>query len=125
MGADGERPTFELIPRGPELAPGPRMGALAQSGGRLVGAIVDGAVCNWLDQCGGQLVLIMWPREFRARFDPLELLDAEGRVLARGGDEVTIAGGYLKSGDPRSLGHTVAFSAWDVSRAGEPARSKG
>jgi hypothetical protein len=125
MAAAGERPTFELIPRGRELAPEPRMGALAQSGGRLVGTIVDGAVCSWLEQVGGQLVLIMWPREFRARFDPLELLDAEGRVLARGGDEVTVAGGYLKPGDPRSLGHALAFSAWEVSRAGEPAPSKG
>jgi hypothetical protein len=125
MADDNPRVTRELVPRGPELGPGPRMGTLAQSGGWLVGAIVDGAVCTWLVQDGGQLVLMMWPRTFRARFDPLELLDVEGRVLARGGEEVTVAGGYLKPGDPRVLGHTLAFAAWAVERAGQSASSKG
>jgi hypothetical protein len=58
----------------------------------------------------------MWPGNFRARFDPLEVIDDHGEVVARGGEAVTVAGGFLKSGDPRSLGHERAFSAWHVSR---------
>jgi hypothetical protein len=61
----------------------------------------------------------MWPGNFQARFDPLEILDHHGDVVARGGQFVTVAGGFLKSGDPRSLGHVRVFSAWQVSEARE------
>jgi hypothetical protein len=106
--------TFLLTPPGPDVAPNAAT-PLAQSGGELVGAIIDDAVCTWLAQANGQLVLMMWPRGFRARFDPLELLDEQGAVVATGGELVTVVGGFLKSGDPRSLGHALAFAARPVS----------
>jgi hypothetical protein len=110
---------FDLIPRGPELSPdAPHR--LAGNGGELVGALVDDGVCTWLAQQNGQLVLMMWPREFRARFDPLELLDDQGQLLATGGEFVTVVGGYLPHGDPRS-GHKRVFAAWKVTR-GHPTR---
>jgi hypothetical protein len=113
--AYGDRPTYELIPRGPDAPRGaPRR--LARNGGELVGAIVDGAVCTWLAQTNGQLVLMMWPQRFRAWFEPLELLDAQGYVVARGGEFVSVVGGFLPQGDPRSLGHERVFAASTVSR---------
>jgi hypothetical protein len=109
-----DRPTFDLAPRGPDFSHH-TIGVLAQGGGGLVGAIVDGAVQTWLTEATGQLTLIAWPGNFRARFDPLEVLDEHGEVVARGGESVTLAGGFLKPGDPRSLGHEQVFSAWQVS----------
>jgi hypothetical protein len=112
--ARSARPTYELIPRGPDV-PRDALHRLAGNGGELVGAIVDGAVCTWLAKTNGQLVLMMWPRTFRARFEPLELLDDQGHVVAKGGEFVTVVGGYLPQGEPRSLGHERVFAAWTVS----------
>lgn len=82
-----------------------------------MGAIVDGAVRTWLADAHGQLTLVMWPGNFQARFDPLEVIDHQGAVVARGGETVTVAGGFLvKDGDSRKLGHDLVFSAWEVSR---------
>lgn len=116
-------PIFDLEPRGPELS-AHTIGLLAQSGGVLTGAIVDGAVRTWLADTNGQLTLVMWPGNFRARFDPLEVIDHQGAVVARGGEAVTMAGGFLvKAGDPRKLGHDRVFSAGKVSRdVDDPAR---
>ena len=91
-------------------------GTLAQGGGLLAGALVDGSVRTWLTDTNGQLTLIMWPGNFRARFDPLEIINEHGDVVARGGEFVTVTGGLLKPGDPRSLGHERVFAAWEVSR---------
>jgi hypothetical protein len=114
------RPILPLEPHGPQLS-STTIGALAQNGGLLVGALVEGAVRTWLADTGGQLLLVMWPGGFGARIDPLEILDEAGEVVARGGELITVAGGFLKSGDPRTLGHDAVFSAWQVSPAG-PAR---
>ncbi len=68
----------------------------------------------------GQLRLLILPSGFSARFDPFELLDERGEVVAKGGEFVTVGGAHLvKAGDPRGLGHEAAFSAWQLSR-GEP-----
>jgi hypothetical protein len=87
------RRIFDLHPRNPESS-GRTIGLLARSGGTLVGAIVD------------------------ARFDPFELLDERGEVVARGGEVVTVGGAHMvKEADPRRLGHESAFSAWQLSRS--------
>lgn len=101
--------TYELVPIGPDVSPQAAT-PLAKNGGTLVGAIVGGAVCTWLAQPNGELVLMSWPRTFCARFEPLELVDDEGRTIAKGGEFVTVVGGYLKPGDPRSLGYELAFA---------------
>jgi hypothetical protein len=75
----------------------------AAGGGRLIGELAGGAVRTWFESEGGR-VLVMWPRAFRARWDPLELLDATGRVVARGGELVTVQGGYLKPSHPAARG---------------------
>ena len=113
-----DRVVFELSPVGNPVRAG-MMGTLAQSGGVLVGAIVDGSVRTWLSDANGQLTLVMWPANYRARFDPLEIIDERGDVVAFGGDRVTVAGGFLKPDDPPSHGHAHVFSAWQVSRSSE------
>jgi hypothetical protein len=115
----GARRIFDLDPRNPKPA-GRAIGLLARSGGTLVGAIVDGAVRTWLVDQHGQLQLLILPAGFTARFDPFELLNERGDVVAKGGDVVTVGGAHLvKAGDPRRLGHEIVFSAWQLSR-GEP-----
>jgi hypothetical protein len=79
--------------------------------------MIDGRVRSWLLGPHGQLELLILPSGFRARFEPFEILDERGEVVARGGDDVTVAGGYLKRGDPRALGYENAFSAWQLWRS--------
>lgn len=118
--SDRAEQTFKLIPRGADDPPdAPHR--LAGCGGHLVGAIVEGGVCTWLAHPNGQLVLIMWPKAFRARFDPLELLDEQGQTVATGGEFITAVGGYLPERDTRSMGHKRVFAAWKASR-GHPTR---
>jgi hypothetical protein len=84
-----------------------------------VGAIVNGAVRTWLVDPNGQLELLILPAGFSARFDPFELLNEQGQVVAKGGNVVTVGGSYpVKEGDPRRLGHKHAFLAWGLSRPG-------
>lgn len=50
---------------------------------------------------GGQQLDIVWPYGFTARFNPdLELLNAEGEVVAREGDVLDLGGGVVSSLDP-------------------------
>jgi hypothetical protein len=113
-GDQSERPLFALEPRGAELSPG-MIGTLAQGGGILVGAIVNGLMRTWVADEDGQLTLVMWPGNFHARFDPLEIIDDHQETVAHGGRLVLLAGGYLKSSDDRSLGHQRVFCAWQAS----------
>jgi hypothetical protein len=113
--ASTARSTYPLTPLGPETR-ADTVGLLAQCGGTLVGEIQGGVVCTWLAQDHGQLVLIVWPRSFRARFDPLEVLHGDGRVVARGGELVTLGGAHIvKDGVRESLRHHTAFSTWSAS----------
>jgi hypothetical protein len=80
----------------------------------LVGAIIDDCVCTWLAKTHGQLELMMWPRRYRARFDPLEVLDERAQVLARGGKILTVGGGFLPQADPGALGHKRVFVVSEV-----------
>jgi hypothetical protein len=100
------------------------IGTLAQSGGTLVGAIVNGLMRTWLADNDGQLTLVMWPGNFQARFDPLEIIDNHHRTVAHGGRSVLLAGGYLKSDDARALGHQRVFCAWQASEAENPAGTR-
>jgi hypothetical protein len=118
-GDQSERPLFALEPRGAELSPG-MIRTLARCGGTLVGAIVNGLVRTWLADNDGQLTLVMWPGNFHARIDPLEIVDDHQETVAHGGRLVLLAGGYLKRGDARSLGHQSVFCAWQASEPENP-----
>jgi hypothetical protein len=82
---------------------GPRR--LAMNGGLLMGGLVDGRVQIWLAQSDGELLATMWPGEYRARLEPLVVLDEEKRVVARGGEQLHVVGGYLPSDDSRAIGN--------------------
>lgn len=83
---------------------------LARLSGVLVGFVADGRAWVWLAAPDGSLTPVAWPRGYCARLDPLELLDAEERCVARGGDVVRTAGGYTDAGAP----HLAAFERLGV-----------
>jgi hypothetical protein len=122
-GDRSRRARFALEPRGADPAPG-TIGTLAQGGGVLVGAIVNGFMRTWLADDDGQLTLVMWPGNFHACFDPLEIVDNHNHTVAHGGRPVLLSGGYLKTEDARSLGHQRVFCAWQASQAEKPAATR-
>ena len=64
-------------------------GGLALFTGPLHGQATAEGACAWLgDGSAGYL----WPEGYRLRLDPLELLAADGRVVAREGDTVWVGG---------------------------------
>jgi hypothetical protein len=66
--------------------------------GRLRGAEADPRAV-WVENPSGTRVDLAWPAGFSARFAPgLELADARGAVVARGGDEVRLGGSYDATG---------------------------
>lgn len=68
--------------------------------GRLAGSSeVDGG-CVWL-QVEDVEFPILWPPGYVARFDPVELIDAHGVVVAREGDVLEMEGGTVESDVPR------------------------
>jgi hypothetical protein len=115
--ATARRRSYCLFPPGPEgRLGGPHR--LARRGGRLVGSMVDGRVQIWLAQTDGELVATMWPDEYRARWEPLVLLDEQERLVARGGQEVHVVGGFLPSDDARASSYSRGLFA--VSRTIAP-----
>ena len=92
------RPTYELTPPGVATTDGPHWLALYE--GTLVGSLVGGRVRTWLKPDRGRRMLVAWPGTYRARLDPLELLDDNGRVVAKGGEFVSVGGGTPGEPDP-------------------------
>ena len=74
-----------------------------------MGSFVAGRVQLWLARDDGELLATMWPGEYRARLDPLVVIDEEGRVVARGGEHLHVSGGYLPSDDSRIAGYNGVF----------------
>lgn len=67
---------------------------LAAIEGVLSGGMAScGNYCVWIDD-EGLVTPVIWPAGFRARLDPLELLDAGGQVVAREGDHLRVGGSY-------------------------------
>jgi hypothetical protein len=103
-----ERPPYRLWPPGPEgLLRGRQR--LARNEGRLVGGLFAEGVQLWLARDDGELLATMWPGEYRARLDPLVVIDEEGRVVARGGEQLYVSGDYLPSDDSRIVGYNAVF----------------
>lgn len=102
------RQTYRLSPAGPE---GGLHGVqrLAGNSGVLVGGVNDGRVQLWLAQLDGELLATMWPGEYRARFDPLVVLDEHARIVARGGEQLHVSGGFLPTEDSRISAYERVF----------------
>jgi hypothetical protein len=76
---------------------------LATTGGVLGGEFVDDAVTTWLSvSSSGDRTQLMWPAEYAAQTNPLMILDENDLVVARGGEDVHVVGGYLPSDDRRA-----------------------
>lgn len=64
--------------------------------GVLVGSSAVGGGCLWLKplrHAGRRQEPVVWPSGFHARFSPVELINANGQVIARAGDYLTFGGG--------------------------------
>lgn len=59
----------------------------------------------WVEEEDGEIVPVVWPAGYRARLDPLELLDATGTVVAVPGTPISVAGGFIPI-DPADQGGT-------------------
>ena len=107
-----DRPVIDL-PASP--APRPRVAYVAmtaRSGGVLAGGLVPGGqYCVWLID-RGMTRPVIWPHGYRARLNPLEVLNPAGTVMAREGDTLIVGGGFIDvdPSRPCSLGQSSAFA---------------
>jgi hypothetical protein len=62
----------------------------ARISGLFHAALTANGACAWL---GDGAIVYRWPAGYRVRFNPTELLDRDGRVVARQGDLVSFGGG--------------------------------
>jgi hypothetical protein len=78
--------------------------------GTLQGGYEHGTFCVWLAGRGRRSAII-WPAGYHARLHPVELLDAQNVVVAKGGDMVSFGGGEGPGQPGRTcmLGQKVAF----------------
>ena len=93
------------------------MGAAAW--GRLTGGeSPSGQYLVWLAAAGGKITPVMWPRGFRAILDPLELINADGDVVARAGEYLKLGGGFVSAdpAEPSSMGGAQIFYAQFVQK---------
>lgn len=68
-------------------------GDTAEIAGRLAGSEDEDGGCLWLEEDGVRQP-VLWPREYVARFAPVQLLDGNGNVVASEGDAIRGSGGY-------------------------------
>jgi hypothetical protein len=62
----------------------------------------------WVERDSGKIVPVVWPAGYRARLDPLELLDPVGRVVAVAGTVISVPGGLMPA-DPERPDGPKAF----------------
>ena len=67
--------------------------------GTLEGDAATG--CVWVagDSQEEQRVTVRWPRGYSVEFTPLRLFDAAGQEVAREGQHIQVAGGFINEGD--------------------------
>ena len=67
----------------------------------------------WVERDDGEIVPVVWPHGYRARLDPLELLDASGAVVAVVGTEISVAGGFIPTEPSAQSEADEAFHVMD------------
>jgi hypothetical protein len=73
---------------------------LVGSTGVLHAALSKSGACAWLQNPGSnqpRRLAFLWPAGYRVRFDPTELIDARGRVVARAGERISVGGGVYST----------------------------
>jgi hypothetical protein len=103
-------PLYLLEPLGPVGRIG-RASRLAVLRGTLVGKFDGGRVATYIETSVGGRIAVMWPGEYRARLDPLEILNERGDVVAAASESVQLTGGHLPGDDPRPGGRRRVFFA--------------
>jgi hypothetical protein len=98
---------------------GPPLGEMRQRAA-LLGVLEGGEAgpdcwCLWMRSATGNRVPVLWPAGFRARLDPLEVLNGSGQMVARAGEHLVLGGGFRPADpeDPCSLGQDQAFYVQD------------
>jgi hypothetical protein len=83
------------------------------------GEVSSGHYCVWLRTGDGNADPLIWPAEFSARLDPLEILDGQGAVVATAGQQLVLTGGLtpVDKTQPCSLGRGMAFSVQQIQQA--------
>lgn len=103
-------PRLHVVPTSSWKAGDPSL--LARASGTLNGGRVQGAFCVWLTTRRDR-VPIVWPAGYHVRLHPLELLNSQNIVVARGEDHITLTGGAapVRPGLTCMLGRRSAFYA--------------
>jgi hypothetical protein len=101
-------PPLHKVPTSSWRPGDPSLDALAR--GTLQGGYERGTFCVWL-AVRGRRAAIIWPAGYHARLHPVELLDAQNVVVAKGGDLISFGGGEgpVQPGRTCMLGQTSAF----------------
>lgn len=72
--------------------------------------------CMWVEESGSEEpISVLWPEGYQGRFDPIELLDGDGQIIAREGELIELAGGdatAVETSDCRVS--TRLWAAWQV-----------
>jgi len=67
----------------------------------------------WVERDDGEIIPVIWPAGYRARLDPLELLDPAGMVVAVPGTPISVAGGLIPADRADHGGADEAFHVMD------------
>ena len=80
----------------------------------------DGTACLWIEGTEGRVVLI-WPSGYKARGNPLTVLDADGKEVAVVGEQIQFGGGgSIGFDNPKAvLGCGIVSSAFSVGSRGK------
>lgn len=72
--------------------------------------------CLWVEVPGSEEpVSVLWPEGYQARFNPLELLNGDGQVIARGGDLIELTGGDATEVETSECRVSASlWAAWQV-----------
>lgn len=101
-------------------AEGERVAMMAQ----LIGTLRLEGACLQVQSLGGEVLLPIWPPEFtlRAEGEQVLVIDGEGQVAARAGEEVYLGGGYVGISDEWVLQQIPAACRGDTFVVGNEAR---
>lgn len=87
-------------------AGGPAHTALFE--GRLAGRAIDAKTADlWVVGPTGERIEVTWPSAFRARSNPLRLVNPDGHDVAKAGQNIFLGGGFV-AGANRFSAHKVS-----------------
>jgi hypothetical protein len=76
--------------------------------GRFHATLTPSGACAWM-YTPNRGIVYLWPAGYRVRFDPIELLNPSGKVVAHQGQEVNAGGGAYSKEAEASLSPSPAI----------------